>query len=644
MKHFGKYLNRDGASLIETMIAFAIFGIMVVTLFPIFSDIQKIGRNTNVRRTCQQVVTSKLESYKTGLPLTLSSYLAKGGAGGVAPNAAQLKALSLESYSDGANGSWDSASGDRVLSGFSYAKIRYNHFFPDSCIGPSAAIISNNVPQMKYLGIRECIASNKPGDPPAAWVDATPDSNQKTLCLSTTDKRIQSDLPGFKLYVKLELETPWKYNTNQTAWMASGSMLGYPLPGDIANISAAGDSTPNPTNRLHDHCPNFGNIDASTTSYDFSGQSDGIKITVTGIVDYKEEGLNDIGGMTNWSELSCQASAIITPYRYPARYMLTSQNKIYSVHGMAWNKSTEADASGNDASGSNVMVFKNIYNTGTAAGDAVAVGAKNSSLSTSILSFSVHPRDAAIWVLRPGLLTRYSNCSGTPVNCAIGDDATNGSGGFPDNSQWYGATVPPALPTMTTWPAVQTWNVSTGITSIGVDYKTGKVYGFAKSQSGGVILDLSMQATHTLAGKPLGACNDSPSCTPDTGGSTAVGGSADNLFRTEVASRGIDCQQYQPPPAAPVPVSCPVTVPPATSPVLPADVIAEFPRPYFVNLPSRVNSFFMSPSGDAVFVTDNTASIVFGDEVYSSSVYRVTDEFLTVPIMTLPFFVTAFSM
>lgn len=614
-------LNNSGASLIETMTAFAIFGIMVISIYPTFTEIQKIGKNTNIRRLCQQIVTTKIESYKSGYPVDLNTDYISLPWPDTAANANQLNALSLESYSDDSMGALDSATPTRVLSGFSYAKIRYNHFYPNSCVGRSFATITSALPQFQYLGMRECIGGPK-GVPPLAWVDGATEPTPNPCANSQIDMKISRELKGFKLYVKLELETPWRYGANGTQWAG-----GYPVAGEAAILTPV--AVPDLVQRMHDRCPNLGNPTANTSSYDFSGQSDAIKVTVTGVIDYASLGLTSVGGVTNPFELTCQSSAVITPYRYPARYMITNQSKIYSIHGTAWNKSTENLAAQN-------MVFRSVYQGG-AHTDVTGTMPVSKLPSNAILSISVHPRDTSIWVLRAGLLTRYSNCYGTPLNCTIGpDDATNSLGGFPDINTWG--------PLDGNWPQLQSWNVPTGITSIGVDYRTGRVFGFAKSQSGGVILELTNGTTSPAPGTPLGQCNV-VDCTPSPiAGGNSGGGASNNAFRGEVASRAVDCLDNT---GASVLCTTGMTTLPDGSTVgivNPAAVKAEFPRPYFTALPSRVGSFFMSPSGDAAFVTDNTVSIALGEEVYSSSVYRVTDQTLSIPIMTLPFFVTGFSM
>lgn len=603
MKHLNHSLDNQGASLIETMVAFAIFGIMVISIYPTFTEITKIGKSTAVRRLCQQIVSSKLESYKSGYPIDLNAYATLHSSAPVPANTSQLMGLSLESYSDDSMGALSltsSSSGVRTLSGFSYAKIRYNHLFPSSCNGASLATLTSAMPQFQNLGMRECIGSPTAGTPAIAMPDV---AGPPTQCTSKIDTRVGQELPGFKLYVKLELETPWRYGDPATAAAAS--------------ISPAGDTVPSTASRLHDRCPNMGNPSAASTSFDFSGQSDAIKVTVTGVIDYLSLASppNGVGGTANPFELTCQSSAVLTPYRYPARYMITSQSKIYSIHGTAWNKTSE------DGPTASNMVYRNVYSNGLV--DATFTSPQGSVPSNSILSIAVHPRDTSIWVLRPGLLARYSNCHGTPINCDVGDIAANASGGFPDISTWG--------PIGTSWPQVQSWNVPTGISSIGVDFRSGRVYGFAKSQSGGVVLELTNGTTSPVPGTPLGQCAVVDCTPPPPASAMGAGGSSNNVFRGEVSSRVVDCLNDA---ATPQPVLC--TDPTARK--------AEFPRPYFTSIPERVNSFFMSPSGESAFVTDNTASIVLGEEVYSASAYRITDRTLSVPIMTLPFYVTGFSM
>lgn len=572
-------MNQQGATLVETMTALIIFGMMVIAIYPAFTEIQKISKTTNVKRLCQQVVSSKLESYKAGIPIDLiNSYISQYASHPRPANQTQLTALSVESYSDESMGT---AGEKRVLSGFSYAKIRYNHFFPESCIGTSTAGLVSGFSAYQTLGIRECVGSH------TAWIDGSPPSGGTNPCASNTaDQKVNRELPNFKLYVKLELETPWKYNTATT-------------------VTPGGGSNPSLGQRLHDHCPNVGNSAAGTASYDFSGQSDGIKVTVTGFPDIKEAGIAQLAGASTPFDLVCQASAVLTPYRYPARYILTQQGKIYTVHGTGWNKVNEQQTNS-----TGVMVFKNIYESPALA--IAGPAAANPYSSTSISSISVHPRDAAVWVLRPGLLTRYSNCHGTPTNCEVGTtDTVNGTGGFPDVAAWKTA----GTPLDGNWPQVQRWNIPSGISSIGVDYRSGRIYGFAKSQSGGTLQELFLNGPVSAPTGSLGRCGV-VDCASAFGfqDTSLTGATGQNItgFRKEVYSQSIEG--------------------------------SAFPRPYFTSLPARINTFFMSPSGDAAFITDNTSSMTLGEEVYSTSVYRITDPVLGTPIMTFPFYVTGFSM
>ena len=407
-------LSNEGSTLIETMISLAIFGMMVIAIYPAFTQIQKISKTTNTKRLCQQIVNTKLEQYKSGMPVNLPAYQASYASAPDKANLAQLQALSYETYSNGAS---------PTLTGFSYAKIRYNHFFPDACNGQSLATLVTANPNLinPTLGIRECLTSTWGWRETGTSLKA---SAAPAQCAG--DAAVTQELPNFKLYVKLELDTPWKYfnGYNKTV-----------IP------AAPGNPTPSLAERLDNSCPNMGNTATGTSSFDFSGQSDAIKVTVTGVIDINQIPLPDLAGATLPQQLTCQVVAALNPYRYPVRYLVTSQSKIFTVHGTRWNGAADgtndsnADASGSGASNTgNTMVFSNIYQNNA---QTYASGTYTS--TNSILGISVHPRDAAIWVLRPGLLTRYSNCSGIPINC----DLTNPTDkGFPDVEAFINAASP----------------------------------------------------------------------------------------------------------------------------------------------------------------------------------------------------------
>ncbi|MCC7441217.1 MAG: type II secretion system protein, partial [Bdellovibrionales bacterium] len=205
--------NREGgSSLVESMVAFVIIGSVAVAVFPIFSDVQTYQKLGDVKAQCEQAVKAKLNGYLLGRPVD------------VAALDARLQNMSLSSFS---LTSIDAGAGTRRAGGFMYAKMRYNRYFPYVCNGDLTVDSDNilftgydltatggpNFPgapaDQRQLGMRECLGNE------IAWYDGvnpivSPDAGAgPAACNTVIDDRVGRALPGFKVYVKLQLKTPW---------------------------------------------------------------------------------------------------------------------------------------------------------------------------------------------------------------------------------------------------------------------------------------------------------------------------------------------------------------------------------------------------------------------------------------------------
>lgn len=121
--------------------------------------------------------------------------------------------------------------------------------------------------------------------------------------------------------------------------------------------------------------------------YDFQQAGDMVKITVTGVLDLAEKQV--YGGIDFNSprkkELTCQLTEYLRPFSQVARYWLHYDGRIFRWQG-----------------------------TGSLSYEVFPVAA-----SSNNQGLAVSPDNKYIYVLRPGTLVRYENCSGDPINCPL---------------------------------------------------------------------------------------------------------------------------------------------------------------------------------------------------------------------------------
>jgi type II secretory pathway pseudopilin PulG len=557
--------GEQGATIIESMVAAALFATTAAAVYPMFSDAKKVAKQGDIRKLCQSVVRAKLDEYRFGKP-TRPAWAANPNSTDARANAPNYRLETISSVDKPQLNDLtvpartatqvDAAGAAMATNGFTYAKVRYNRYYPAVCNGESRAKRLNPVPTPvppiltadRLFGMRECIGTDY------AWVDTAttgrqtldPRCNQDpaTTPGNDIDRRVSSEIPGFKLYVKLERTTAW----------------------GLPELPAASV----PMRQYDNNCPNFGGwrgaaaFDAASASsmYDFNGDGDGIRITVTGVMDTEaaSPSLRDFAGIPagRRDAFLCSAQSSVFPETFPVRYYLSTDGRIYPVQG------TGGAASG--ATTNSSWVFRSLYS-----------GAVDSR-SSGITSFAVHPRNHSLYVLRPGSLTRYGNCGGSVIDCVT----TPGTGGVSDRGR-------------TGWANVQEYRINPGIRYLGVDFRTGALYGMMGDRNAILRINISCLHTNALCGAG----------TPAAITYTTVD---DNVF----PRRGM-----------------------STS--------------------GRLTGFFVAPGGDDAFVSDYSTSVGLssntsadsergrGATSYSSSVYRSTDTNLLWPIARLPVAALTFS-
>lgn len=362
-------LGQSGATLVESLLAFTLFATLAASVYPLFIVTRETGKTGDFRQLCENTVNAKLEEY---LGRTVNP-TAEGIIGTSTEHLARLSVPSLTPSTVTRYSTQGALSQVGPASGFYYAKLRYNQHFPYACnaggVEPSTAPILSLAPsEEKLLGMRECVGSN----------DAGRETQPPTCADIAQDNNVGSEIPGFKLYVKLERQTTWPFG-------------------------AAGRDS-----RDDDRCPSFGRFRGGATDlYDFDAAGDSIRITVTGIADLPAQ-VQKFGTIpsSQYQRLRCSVTGVVQPSAQVIRYYVNSDGRVYPAHGTGLNGSE-----GNWTLGS-------LY--------------QNNAMTSGIRSIAVHPRNLAVYVLRAGgYLYRYSNCGGVPFDC----DLTSAMTGISDDGQ-----------------------------------------------------------------------------------------------------------------------------------------------------------------------------------------------------------------
>ncbi len=456
-----------GSSIIESMVAFSIISMTAFALFPLMLDLKKATKKTDIQSLCQNIVKQKLDQYLAGQAIPI-------------PPALQvLSPTSMSASQVTFDATGNNVSAIKQDSGFMYAKIRYNQFYPFSCRAEPFGAIDPNSAVNRNLGFRECLTPPSPatsfldGMGGTAWgayvdlgVNQLPNvgAAQNGRCVGAafqSDARAEAELPDFRLFVKLERQNPWidQYILNNP--VPNTPLTPVPLPATDA--------------RYHQFCPNSWVAGAGLPPlppgaaaginpggmYDFTAAGDSIRVTVTltfdpfarqaAIPPARQEfagfprsywGVpNPLVNMSpddnNWPDrLKCSATGVVRPPVVPFRYYKPKQNNILTYNGVS-----------NVNSLSGTTVFQTVQGVG----------------GSGIKGFVVHPLNLSIYTVKTGVIERHSNCSGIPVDCSV---VENENAGWSDIGQ------------VRNRPSVETVNVDgTGITQIAVDFWNRRAFG-----------------------------------------------------------------------------------------------------------------------------------------------------------------------
>lgn len=315
------------------------------------------------------------------------------------------------------------ANTDYVPSGFEYTKQRFYDNATDDCqVEPIAG----------HPGFRERINTNKiVADTAAAYDDP--------LITDVPDR-----LRGFQLFVNIRHYNP---RVNAGAQPAR-------------------------------QCPSGG---TTTTPFDyqFFRLGDALEVVVTGMIrvtptvaqggrgGVKWGPLDDVDASTPNPRLVCSSAQIISPPRLPFRYYLGVDGKLRNY------QATLAFSAGDPSSSLEVMEshFRNLWSQVIDSTSTIS-----SPVLANIRAISISPENNSAYVLRPGELKQYRNCTDSSVTM----------------TKLAGGTVTfEKVPNCTrTASDVYTWRIDSNIENITVDFKdlTGgshlgddQVYGFFNS-------------------------------------------------------------------------------------------------------------------------------------------------------------------
>ncbi len=537
--------DSEGGSLVESLIAFAIFGMAAVALYPLMISVKKQSKYGDSRQLCQNIIRGKLDEYRFGRAVNL----AEEATAAARPEFNLLTVPTLSDTAVSGMSTGGSAPTTTTLGngGFVYSKLRYNLHFPGICTGltstaslltwaPTGTTYSN----MKALGVRECVGDN------TAFNETATAEQCLTGAVHAPDRRVRNEIPGFKMYVKLELETPWKMG------------VAAPLPAARAS-------------QFDNKCPDAGLVAGgfapNASLYDFDGAGDAIRVTVTGLMDFPSTSTNikEFAGLP-WDSASpttyqgniprwmCTAAAVVRPELPSVRYYVSgADSRVYNISGHGANGQWGAWA------------FASLYRQ---------VGA-TTLLAMGRQSIAVHPRNLSVYILKPGKIIRYSNCGGYPIDCI----STGAADGVSDDGT-------------ATRPNVQEFEVLGSVFFIGVDFRSGMIYGMGRDMSdvvkitlnGGAMVSTSTSASVNLAGMGFDTVTEGEF--PKLAGRPGSGGTGMGM---------------------------------------------------------RLKGFFIDPGGGDFFYVDAGTNTMLTGNASWTSIYRGIDGELSSPILTLPIDSVAFS-
>lgn len=307
LKNIQRNCSESGATLIEVMIAGALVIVAATSILPVFFFTTKTNKGTEFREICTKALHSKLVQYRNGRTANLSTVPVGSLDSGL--NAA---------VKNGVYQTLNTNSGGWVL-----AKWIYNLRSPTSAGGTDCIpdndrttyppILPPSSPS--NLGVEEAVGSiaTLPGQSAPNYDCASGLCGDSTsACPCPEDQAIANQLgTGFRIFTHMQRVHSMGF-IDRSPGLVYNSDLG--AGGDCPSEGIAKFGAANPNWAKH---------------YGFDGYTDGIKITVTALLDLNR---GATGTRTNFagmkagdpasSTLMCSASEILRPPIHVARYVL----------------------------------------------------------------------------------------------------------------------------------------------------------------------------------------------------------------------------------------------------------------------------------------------------------------------------------
>ncbi|MGZ6286737.1 MAG: type II secretion system protein [Bdellovibrionota bacterium] len=392
---WGARKRERGYSIIEVMVAMALLGFIAMALLPAMLTLTDTLKLHAFRSQCNAIVRAKLQEYVNGVSATGTMGNSATGSGYIASGFEYTKKRFYD----------NSASSETVNGSANYY-----------CQGDSASGVSAGHP-----GYRERVSSNRIISYTSGEDPSLPDIPDRLRGFQLfTNVRHFNPRVDVGLQPKRQCPVGSTYLTpNDYQFFRLGDALEVVVTGMIRVrplVSQGGRSVPNPS---------------------------GPPATIIG----KFAGFDDQDDNTPNPRLVCSGSQIIYPPRIPFRYYLGGDGKIRNY------QATLAFRAGAPESSFAAMEahFRSLWS------QAPSGGSTDSPVLANVRSFAVSPENNMVYVLRPGELKLYKNCTDQTVSIST-----------PPASA---VSIPEVPDCSIAAPDVYTWSIDSNIENITVDFK-----------------------------------------------------------------------------------------------------------------------------------------------------------------------------
>lgn len=408
-----RFSTESGSTLVETLVAFGLLNLLLIGFLSVPELLSRRLRSTEFTAACHRIVRAKIRSLRES---GLNTIKIQGGDRNYTwsdqDNQLQANEGALGRLSNELLHRWPTRDSSRNAElsreGFDAVKSIYNLHYPNICTGVTdLPILSERYLDHQGLGwvspnfgMRSCAGSRDVWDegavspvtgtlrsPQLGW---TPDETRNgdlgpARCGSfQVDREILSTYPGFRLYVKLSRENSiWHWPED-----VGGRIVDSHNAANIIASSQVGDGAK--VRVLSNRCPSqmstLASVGDGAGAYEFDGQGDAIRISVVGVYHPAVDELKFSEGLRKYI---CEESEVVSLPKRLIRYQWGYDRVVRESFGRRMGESAPP-----------------IFNFMT-----------SSESSEGVLGVQVHPLNASVYVHRRGIVERYSDCSGLPMDC-----------------------------------------------------------------------------------------------------------------------------------------------------------------------------------------------------------------------------------